>query len=619
MKKLIAIIMAIVMGVSMMVLPASAAEQEYYDDILDQQFQGVLTSLDYGYELDEYRVIKTNRIIFEEKMEEPWNYEGALTVSAEEYETVLNRFFVVTPDELAQLRAEGYAGFLTYNQADATYSVTYPGGFGGALSERVYMGYVTTDDGYDVFYGKANYAFLQDALPEGTSEYDYADSLGNPSEIEYQGKVYEAGPDGYYYLESVEKTGKKYTVVLDNEIVRIKSCVVFEEAECPEEFEKLPAMDEDLLSIMGDIRALVEKYGPEIPEEVKNGTEEGTKSDYEVGENSYYVAIGDDTAWDEGSYVSLLADQLGVGYKNLAQKGQLIDEANAEFLAANEAEIKKADLITLGFSINGFGTVAVEEVLKDRSEDESYLDWSRYLPEEGVAEVEAVLERMRTYLLNNNLTEDLPVADISTSDALVVAAESFAYGTLSFTIELPKLVDAIRAINPTAEIIIVGMDNPMEGSSIVIDEEAEDADKMELGIYVDQLIQNMDDTAQTVALENENVVFVSAPNAANENDNQELPAAALLLSYIGNVKAAAKPNAAGQAYIMGRIMVAMGVKGDYNGDGFVDYMDAVAVLRAGVGLSIPTAAQIANCDFNGDNQLDYLDAIQILRISVGLA
>lgn len=381
-------------------------------------------------------------------------------------------------------------------------------------------------------------------------------------------------------------------------------------------------LDEDLLSIMGDIQKLVEKYGPEIPEEVKNGTEEGTKSDYEVGENSYYVAIGDDTAWDEGSYVSLLADQLGVGYKNLAQKGQLIDEANAEFLAANEAEIKKADLITLGFSINGFGTVAVEEVLKDRSEDESYLDWSRYLPEEGVAEVEAVLERMRTYLLNNNLTEDLPVADISTSDALVVAAESFAYGTLSFTIELPKLVEAIRAINPTAEIIIVGMDNPMEGSSVVLSEEeeaAEDADKMELGTYVDELIQNMDDTAQTVALENENVVFVSAPQAENENDHQELPAAALLLSYIGNVKAAAKPNAAGQAYIKGRIMVAMGVKGDYNGDGNVDYMDAVAVLRAGVGLSIPTATQIANCDLNGDTYLDYLDAIQILRISVGLA
>ena len=125
----------------------------------------------------------------------------------------------------------------------------------------------------------------------------------------------------------------------------------------------LPELDEDLLSILTDIEALVEKYGPEIPEEVKNGTDKGTTSVYKPNEKSHYVAFGDDTAYDKGSYVSVLAERYGISSKNLAKKNMMIDEVDAAYLAANAAEIKKADLISIGFFIvsNRFiNTVCIE-------------------------------------------------------------------------------------------------------------------------------------------------------------------------------------------------------------------------------------------------------------------
>ena len=376
--------------------------------------------------------------------------------------------------------------------------------------------------------------------------------------------------------------------------------------------DQLPELDEDLLSILTDIEALVEKYGPEIPEEVKNGTDKGTTSVYKPNEKSHYVAFGDDTAYDKGSYVSVLAERYGISFKNLAKKNMIIGEVDAAYLAANAAEIKKADLISIGFSVNGFASVAMEEVLKDKSDTESYIQWDKYLPEEGVKEINDVLARMEKYLLDNGMTGTL--MGISKSDALVVSAESLAFGTLAFVNELPRVIDEIRTINPTAQIVVVGMDNPMENASIVLSS----GDKMELGIYVDELLKNMDDASQTIVLEKENAIFVSATHAANANDNQELTENKLILSYINGVKADAKPNEEGQKYIQNRINLALRQNGDVDGDGKVSYNDALMVLRLSIGLAELNEEESAFGDVDGANGLSYNDALKILRASIGM-
>ena len=144
-------------------------------------------------------------------------------------------------------------------------------------------------------------------------------------------------------------------------------------------------------------------------------------------------------------------------------------------------------------------------------------------------------------------------------------------------------------------------------------------EKMEVGIYVDQLINNMDDASQTVAIEKENTAFVSAPHAANEYDNNsELTENKLIISYIGSVKAQVKPNADGHAYIRDQILQAMRKKGDVNCDGKADYSDALLILRASIGLAELTESQKQIADINGDGNPDYIDALTILRRSIGL-
>jgi lysophospholipase L1-like esterase len=538
--------------------------------------------------------------------------DEALVLKAKDYEAALNRNFVPSAEDLKLMRTEGFDYYLTYDAAEDSFTVKYPGGFGGALSKRVYLGYVATNTGFDVYYGEANYCFLADVLPEGMTEQAYAENLGNPMVLEYEGKQYENSPDGYYYLGSVERSGMKYSLVSDNDNLRISGAAVFTEEECPESFEKLPPMDNDLLSILSNAADLIAKYGPEISDEVKNGTTKGTTGQYKPGKNSYYVAIGDDTAADKNSYVQKLADGLKISYKNLAAPGLMIEDVNAAFLDKNAEEIKKADLITIGFSINGFAAVAVEESLKNTEADKSYMQWGRYLSEEGVQEVESVLARLKKYLVDKGMTGS--IMGISKSDALVVAAESMAFGTLAFSNELPRIIDEIQAINSNAQIIVVGMDNPMENSTITLSNE----EKIQLGVYMDQLIRNMDNAIHTVAIEKENTLFVSAPDALNENDNKELTENALILSYINGVKDKAKPNAEGQEYIRSRVINAIRRKGDVNGDGQVNYNDALLVLRASINLATLSEDDKRFAEVDGKNGISYNDALKILRASIGL-
>ena len=59
-------------------------------------------------------------------------------------------------------------------------------------------------------------------------------------------------------------------------------------------------------------------------------------------------------------------------------------------------------------------------------------------------------------------------------------------------------------------------------------------------------------------------------------------------------------------------------RGDADGDGVVNYVDAMLVLRNSVGLVNLSDAAITRCDVDGKKGLSYMDAMLILRYSVGL-
>ena len=60
------------------------------------------------------------------------------------------------------------------------------------------------------------------------------------------------------------------------------------------------------------------------------------------------------------------------------------------------------------------------------------------------------------------------------------------------------------------------------------------------------------------------------------------------------------------------------VPGDMSGDGVVDIVDALSILRAAIGLITATPEQIAVCDMDGDNELTVADALQVMRTAMSL-
>jgi len=60
------------------------------------------------------------------------------------------------------------------------------------------------------------------------------------------------------------------------------------------------------------------------------------------------------------------------------------------------------------------------------------------------------------------------------------------------------------------------------------------------------------------------------------------------------------------------------LQGDADGNGEVNYMDALLVLRHSVGLEELSKDTVELCDVDNTGALSYMDALLILRYSVGL-
>ena len=60
------------------------------------------------------------------------------------------------------------------------------------------------------------------------------------------------------------------------------------------------------------------------------------------------------------------------------------------------------------------------------------------------------------------------------------------------------------------------------------------------------------------------------------------------------------------------------LKGDADGNGEVNYMDALLVLRHSIGLENLSKAAVELCDVDKSGELSYMDALMILRFSIGL-
>lgn len=232
MKRFLMMAVMLACVLSMCVFPAAAEE---YNETLDQVFERATAALDTFYELDgEYMATRVVQMLYSwEEMEQ--NEYAPKVMSADEVEAVLYRYFAPTDQDLERFR-----NYLGYNAAQGTYSLEPWGGMGGVMSERDYIGYSVDGDIYSIYWQTVEYAFLADVLPEGTDEWTYAESLGYPPTIEYDGQVYEAGMDGYYRLVGYLDYGNVYTATYLDGVVRLLSKGTFTTAELPV-FKDIPA------------------------------------------------------------------------------------------------------------------------------------------------------------------------------------------------------------------------------------------------------------------------------------------------------------------------------------------------------------------------------------------
>ena len=349
----------------------------------------------------------------------------------------------------------------------------------------------------------------------------------------------------------------------------------------------------------------------EIIETIEELVYNATHADYTVDSESYYVAFGDGTAVSE-SYVDLLAKELQVKYNNLAQAGLKVEDM-FDIIDANVAEIKKADLITIGFGNNTFITEAMNNALNYKEAPE--YDWAKYVGEEGAEYVAEAIEELKEMLEEEGLGElmGMPVSELA-----AVAIESYAYSCVAYAVNLPMVAAEISEINPEALIILVGMYNPLEGVVIDLGET-----KLDVSEYLTYLAQVAGLESLIYSIVTGDSIYVDAPEVETKLDLDALTIIDIINEFGMKNGENLDPSEAGHEYIKEQILEALNVTkaallGDANEDGEVNSIDAMYILQYDVELIGEDEINLELADVNGDGKVNSIDAMYVLRYDAEL-
>lgn len=209
--------------------------------------------------------------------------------------------------------------------------------------------------------------------------------------------------------------------------------------------------------------------GAEIKATIKNiiavwkqAYADATSDTLMINTDSTYVALGDATAVS-ASYVDELAVELvkeGLvpgNYVNLADSDA---KTVADVIAqVSDPAVADASLITVGI-----GNVAfLSDAIAQASAGELNLDWAKfsgeYLNYEVIAPIfDEVYEGLHVYE-----GMDAEVAEFATN-----VLEAYAYNAVAYAYEVPALINAIRAVNDHAVVVMVGMYNPLTDAPLAV-------------------------------------------------------------------------------------------------------------------------------------------------------
>ncbi len=293
---------------------------------------------------------------------------------------------------------------------------------------------------------------------------------------------------------------------------------------------------------------------------------------YMLSEDSYYVAIGDVIVMSDNSYADKLAGELGIGYSKLGQN-DLRAEDTIALLEEHANEVKKADLITIGFSNNAMIKFMADQVGSFRPK---VLDWEALVGEEALPYVNEALSTVKEKMSESGM-------DNMSADMAMKALENYAYAYVSYVKHYPDIIEKLHELNPDALIAMVGMSNTLEGLELEAGVEAAPA-----GEYIGLLVEAANLESLACALLVDNAFYVEAPDVETKmkSDNVSLGKdilTILRLLAVEKNRALLYPSAAGQVYIKDQIQNALifvdTLLGDVNLDGQVNSADTNLLYR----------------------------------------
>lgn len=302
-------------------------------------------------------------------------------------------------------------------------------------------------------------------------------------------------------------------------------------------------------------------------------------------------------------------------------------------------EIKKADLITLGFSNANLTSFVVDQLKAIKPYP---VDWSHYFSEEEVPYIEDVVNDMKETIMQSGL-------DKSMTDMLILAVESFAYTYVSYYFNYAEVVALIQEMNPEAEVLLVGMSNPMKGIELTLDGEA-----FALGEFIEYLVELANLYSIGYALVSDNVTYVDAVavetflDAESSDTEGQVSVIDFMLDFITKGCGKLYPNEIGHEYIKDQILLVkaepkedepeeeqppveddeedydyidpslQGLLGDVNNDGVIDTSDAQAIFNYFMGMSSEDRTFVKEkADLNQDGAIDTSDAQAAFNIFMG--
>lgn len=185
---------------------------------------------------------------------------------------------------------------------------------------------------------------------------------------------------------------------------------------------------------------------------------EATQTSMSCVDLTKFVALGDANAY--GPAADKLADMIQkyLGkqpefYANLTAPNQTAAQLLAN-LDSYKADLADATLITLSFNTNAFSKFAFDQATKYVMGKTVSCDWATFGGEELISYMEEA---------KAELFAKLEAKGYENVNAMVVLAESYAFAYAQHIMSYYPLVKQIQALNPEAQIVLVGMHNPMDG------------------------------------------------------------------------------------------------------------------------------------------------------------